>query len=80
MDETLTNIKAHELQIVGWTLIEDQQLVKFNLKTYVEPQMVNINAQLGTCKVLEFEGIQRCFCMDIQRSERDSTKIGMTHN
>jgi predicted peptidase len=24
MDETPTKIKAHELQIVGWTLIEDQ--------------------------------------------------------
>ncbi len=26
------------------------------------------------------EGIQRYFCMDIQRSERDSTKAGTTHN
>jgi hypothetical protein len=24
------------------------------------------------------EGIQRCFCMDIQRSERDSTKASTT--
>ncbi len=33
MDETPTQIKAHELQIIGWTLIEDQQLMKFNLGT-----------------------------------------------
>ncbi len=26
------------------------------------------------------EGIQRCFCMDIQRFERDSTKVGTSHN
>jgi hypothetical protein len=26
------------------------------------------------------EGIQRCFCMDIQRFKRDSTKVGTTHN
>jgi hypothetical protein len=26
------------------------------------------------------EGIQRCFCMDIQRSERDSTRANTTHN
>jgi len=27
-----------------------------------------------------FEGIQKCFCMGIQRFERDSTKVGTTHN
>jgi hypothetical protein len=26
------------------------------------------------------EGIQRCFCMDIQRFERDSTKASITQN
>ncbi len=26
------------------------------------------------------EGIQRCFCMDIKRFERDSTRVGMAHN
>jgi hypothetical protein len=26
------------------------------------------------------EGIQRCFYMDKQRFERDSTKVGITHN
>jgi hypothetical protein len=31
MDEILAKIKAHELQIVGWTLSEDQQLIKLNL-------------------------------------------------
>jgi hypothetical protein len=37
MDETPTKIKAHELQIVGWMLIEDQQLMKFNLGIDVKP-------------------------------------------
>jgi hypothetical protein len=26
------------------------------------------------------EGIQRCFYMDIQKSERDSTRASITHN
>jgi len=26
------------------------------------------------------EGIQRCFCMDIQKFERDSTRTSTTHN
>jgi hypothetical protein len=44
MDETPTKIKAHGLQIVGWTLTEDQQLMKLNLGIDAEPQMVKINA------------------------------------
>ncbi len=44
MDENLAKIKAHELQIVGWMLIKDQQLMKFNLGTYVKPHMMKINA------------------------------------
>ncbi len=31
MDETLTKIKAQKLHITKWMLIEDQQLMKFNL-------------------------------------------------
>jgi hypothetical protein len=26
------------------------------------------------------EGIQRCFCMDIQKSKRDSTKVSIIQN
>ncbi len=44
MDETLAKIKAHELNIVGWMLIKDQQLMKLNLGTNVKPQLLNINA------------------------------------
>jgi hypothetical protein len=33
VDETPIKNKAHELQIVGWTLMEDQQLMKLNLRT-----------------------------------------------
>ncbi len=38
---------------------------------------MKINASLETRKVL-VEGIQRCFCMDIQRFEKDSPKL--THH
>jgi hypothetical protein len=37
MDGTPTKIKAHELQIVGWTLTKEQQLMKLNLGTNVQP-------------------------------------------
>jgi hypothetical protein len=66
------------------------------LGTDAKPQLVKINAQLETCKMLEekqllkefknvgrktiIEGIQKCFCMDIQRSKRDFTKVGTTQN
>ncbi len=44
--------------------------------------MVKINAQLETGKVLQMEptieGIQRCFYMDIQRFEKNSTKANTT--
>jgi hypothetical protein len=26
------------------------------------------------------EGIKKCFCMDIQRSKRDFTRVGTTQN
>jgi hypothetical protein len=42
-------------------LIEDQQLMKLNLGTNVKPQLVNINAQLKTCKVLEVEQLLKEF-------------------
>jgi len=44
VDEILATIKAQGLQIARWTLDENQQLMKFNLETNVEPHMVNINA------------------------------------
>jgi hypothetical protein len=37
MDETPAKIKAHGLQIVGRTLIEDQQLMKLNMGTDAKP-------------------------------------------
>ncbi len=46
VNETLVNIKAQGLQIIGWMLIEDQQLMKLNLGIDAKPQMVKINAQL----------------------------------
>jgi hypothetical protein len=38
MDETLAKIKVQGLQIVGWMLIEDQQLMKLNLVTYAKDE------------------------------------------
>jgi hypothetical protein len=38
MDETLVKIKVQGLQIVGWMLIEDQQLMKLNLVTYAKDE------------------------------------------
>ncbi len=55
MDEIPAKIKAQGLQIARWTLVENQQLMKLNLETDVQPQMVNINAQFETCKMLEVE-------------------------
>ncbi len=60
-NETPTNIKAQKLQIVGWTLNEDHQLMKFNLEINAKPQMVKINAQLQTCKVLELKQLLQEF-------------------
>ncbi len=61
VDETLANIKAQGLQIVGWMLIEDQRLMKLNLGTNAEPQMVKINAQLEIVKVLELQQLLKEF-------------------
>jgi hypothetical protein len=55
MDEIIAKIKTHELHIVGWMLTEYQQLMKLNLGTNAEPQLVKINAQLEIGKVLEME-------------------------
>jgi hypothetical protein len=58
--------------------------MKFNMGINVEPQLVKINAQLQTSKMLEVEQLLKefkdVFCMDIQISERDSTKATTTHN
>jgi hypothetical protein len=56
-----TKSKAHELQIIGWTLIEDQQLMKLNMGTTVELQLVKINAQLEISKVLEVKQLLKEF-------------------
>jgi hypothetical protein len=55
VDETPTKIKAQGLQIIRWTLIEDQQLMKLNLGIDAKSQMVKINAQLKISKMLEME-------------------------
>jgi len=42
-------------------LIENQQLMKFNLGTNAESQMVKINAQLEISKVLKVEQLLKEF-------------------
>jgi len=42
-------------------LIKDQSSMKFNLGTDVEPQMMKVNAQLETSKVLEMEQLLKEF-------------------
>jgi len=57
--------------------------MKLNLGTNVKPQLLKIQCIVGDSNVgsgTDVEGVQRCFCMDIQRSERDSTKAGITQN
>ncbi len=61
MDEAPRKIKTHELQIVGWTFIEDQQLMKLNMVTNEKLQMVKINAQLEIGKVMEVEQLLKEF-------------------
>ncbi len=61
VDETPTNIKAQGLHIIGWMLIEDQQLMKLNMGINVKPHMVNINAMLEIGKVLEMEQLLKEF-------------------
>ncbi len=75
MDETPVNIKTQGLQIVGWTLIEDQQLMKLNLGIDLEPQMVKINAQLEIGKVLEVEQLLKEFKDVFPRTYKDMKGI-----
>jgi len=46
MDETPTKIEVWNFQIVGWTLIEEQQLIKLNFNIKVNPQYIKVNSQL----------------------------------
>jgi len=47
--------------MVGWTLIEDRQLMKFNMGIDAKPQLMKINAQLEIGKVLEVEQLLKEF-------------------
>lgn len=43
IDGTLAKVKVQELQIARWTLIEEQQLTKFNMGNEEEPYVVKVN-------------------------------------
>ncbi len=61
VDETPQKFKAQELQMANWTLTKNQQLMKLNLGTDAKPQMMKINAQLETSKVLALEQLLKGF-------------------
>jgi hypothetical protein len=67
---------------MGWTLTEDQQLMKFDLKTDAKLHMVEINAQLEIGKVLELEQLLKefkdVFAWTYEDFERDSIRVGTT--
>jgi hypothetical protein len=54
------------MQVAGWTLTKEEQLVKLNLGTIERPQCVKINAQLTTqtcsLKILLQEGENTLHC------------------
>jgi hypothetical protein len=53
VDEAPTKIQVQNLQIVGWTLIEEQQFVKLNLGIKANPQYIKVNSQLTKEKIEE---------------------------
>jgi hypothetical protein len=59
--------------------INEAQLGNWCRTTTSEDQCIAGNKQsVGSGTTVE--GVQRCFCMDIQRSKRDSTKANITQN
>ncbi len=61
MDETPTKIKVQNLQITGWTLTEEQQRVKLNLGTKVNPQYIKVNSQFTKQKTKELQMLLKEF-------------------
>jgi hypothetical protein len=46
INESPTKVNVQKLQIVRWTLIEEQQLTKLNLGTKEKPLIVKVNSKL----------------------------------
>ncbi len=63
---------------VNWRLtIDETQLGNWYITTIGEDQCIIRDKQsVGNGTIVE--GIQRCFCMDIQKFKRDSIKTGIT--
>ncbi len=51
IDETLTKMEVHELQIASRTLTKDQQLMKLFLDTKNTPQYVKVNTHFEENKM-----------------------------
>jgi len=51
IDETLTKMEVHELQIASRTLTKDQQLMKLFLGTKNTPQYVKVNTHFEENKM-----------------------------
>ncbi len=61
MDETLAKIQAHNLHIISWTLIEEQQVVKLDLGTKANPQYIKVNSQLTKERIEELQMLLKQF-------------------
>jgi hypothetical protein len=51
--------------------------MKLHLKTDAKPQLETLQSVRSESTI---EGIQKCFCTDIQRFEKDSIETSITHN
>jgi hypothetical protein len=70
IDEKHAPIRIQSLRITRWTIIEKNKLTKMNLGS----EQVKISADLEPIIDNRItKGVQRHFCLDFQRFERDTT-------
>jgi hypothetical protein len=74
IDEKHAPIRIQSLRITRWTIIEKNKLTKMNLGSEKNLQQVKISADLEPIIDNRItKGVQRHFCLDFQRFERDTT-------
>jgi hypothetical protein len=74
IDEKHVPIRVQSLCITRWTIIEKDNLTKMNLGSEENLQQVKISADLEPIIDNQItKGVQRHFCLDLQRFERDTT-------
>jgi hypothetical protein len=73
IDEKHAWIKVQSLHITRWTIIEEDNLSKINLGSKENLQQVKISADLEPIIDNRItKRIQRHFCLDLQRFEKDT--------